>query len=719
MYTAAPFGVLIFIIYAALGTDEGNRFAIAAWTMVTFFIGALFSGLCGYFGMKVSILSNVRACAAAAKSSDLCLKTAFRGGAFNGILIVSLSLFGVSTVFAMARLIFPDRSIDHVPLILVGFGFGASFLALFAQLGGGIYTKAADVGADLAGKVEKSIPEDDPRNPAVVADLVGDNVGDCAGRGADLFESTAAENIGAMILGGTVAASCPGTDKAGYILFPLMVRAAGLFASSIATLLVEQKRKTKSVRVNEGTSDPLLSKKSAPLYSDELKGFDQAAAFEELCDRIHAEDHGEDEDGMWSLTRGYIWCLSIATHLLIVVSYLMLDVENKPRVWIMYACCGIVGIALSFAFVYLTDYYTGTNHKPVQSISRSGLQSGATVVIQGMAVGMESSALPSLCISIALVSSYWLGHSSGLGDDELTKVQAGIYGTACATMGMLVTVGYVLAMDTFGPITDNAGGIAEMSESDEQVRSRTDALDAVGNTTKALTKGYAVGSAGLATFLLFRAFLDEADHYMGHGTDIRVDFSVPEVFISGLLGAAMVFWFSSMALRAVGNAAQCVIDEVRRQFSEHPDIITGKEKPDYAICVSIVTAQALREMILPGVVVVLAPVVLGLSMRLLGLAEGNKTLAASCCAAFIICVTIGGILLGLFLNNAGGAWDNAKKLVRMLPGYSKESTQYKSTVIGDTVGDPCKDTAGPSLHVLVKLVSNVTLVLYPIFVSRA
>jgi len=374
-------------------------------------------------------------------------------------------------------------------------------------------------------------------------------------------------------------------------------------------------------------------------------------------------------------------------------------------------------------FVGVTDYYTGTRRGPVDKLARAAHQGHGVVVIQCLSIGLESTGIPALCISIGLVAAYWLGRSSGLGKDsplgeELAKDVAGIYGTAVQTMGMLMTVGFVLAMDTFGPISDNAGGIAEMSESGEDVRMRCDRLDAVGNTTKALTKGYAVGSAGLATFLLFRAYLDELVQYADDAALRVVDFSIPEVFVSGLMGVTLVFFFSSLALRAVGNAAQCVIQEVRRQLTDRPGIMDRSQKADYAACVTIVTQHALREMVLPGLLVVLTPIVLGLVMRGIGQASSRDTLGGTCLACFLMTATIGGLLMGLFLNNAGGAWDNAKKTVASDPRFpGKQSEDHKAAVTGDTVGDPCKDTAGPSLHVLVKLVSTVVLVLYPTFLK--
>jgi K(+)-stimulated pyrophosphate-energized sodium pump len=539
---------------------------------------------------------------------------------------------------------------QKIPFTIVGFGFGASFVALFAQLGGGIYTKAADVGADLVGKVEAGIPEDDPRNPAVIADLVGDNVGDCAGRGADLFESTAAENIGAMILG---VGLYPFFGLKG-ILFPLVARAFGLLASIIGVMIVKCR---------------------------------------------------EDEDPMRALNRGYYVTSILAALGFLAASYYMLQVDpskypEATSAWIYFFLCGVIGILMAQAFVYITQYYTEYKYRPVKEIAEASQTGPATNIITGVAVGLECTAAPVLVISAAILGAYFLGAASGVPN-------AGLFGTAVATMGMLGTAAYILAMDTFGPITDNAGGIIEMSGEPEAVRHKTDRLDAVGNTTKALTKGYAIGSAALAAFLLFSAYLDEVAHY---GTKLEsVNIAKPEVFVGGLIGAALVFLFSALAIRAVGKAAYYVINEVRRQFRENPGILQGTVKPDYARCVDIVTLGALKQMVLPGVIAVGTPVAAGLIFRMFGV-------GAEAVAALLMVGTIAGILMATFLNNSGGAWDNSKKFIETGAYGGKGSETHKAAVVGDTVGDPFKDTAGPSLHVLIKLLATITLVLAPLFV---
>jgi K(+)-stimulated pyrophosphate-energized sodium pump len=537
--------------------------------------------------------------------------------------------------------------------MIVGYGFGASFVALFAQVGGGIYTKAADVGADLVGKVEAGIPEDDPRNPAVIADLVGDNVGDCAGRGADLFESTAAENIGAMILGVFLYRyfGIPG------ILFPLVAGAFGLIASIIGVMTVKTR---------------------------------------------------EDADPMQALNRGFYITAFLALLGFAAACRWLLGspLQDAPDAWWHFLLCGIIGLLMSVAFLLITQYYTEYAYRPVRAIAEASQTGPATNIIQGIAVGLEATVLPVFAIGISIVASYYLGRSSGLVDDAGQPI-GGLFGTAIATMGMLGTVGYVLAMDTFGPITDNAGGIIEMSQQPESVRAITDRLDAVGNTTKALTKGYAIGSAALAAFLLFSAYLDEVFKYTGQR--VVVNIARPELFVAGLLGAMLVFWFSSLAIKAVGRAAYSVINEVRRQFKEKPGIMQGTDSPDYGRCVDIVTIGALKEMVAPGVLVVAFPIVVGLVFKTLGL-------GAEAVAAFLMVATIAGILMAIFFNTGGGAWDNAKKYIETGVYGGKRSDTHKASVVGDTVGDPFKDTAGPSLHVLVKLLSTITLVLAPLFI---
>ncbi|MBI3952293.1 MAG: sodium-translocating pyrophosphatase [Acidobacteria bacterium] len=642
--------LLIFVLYGFVRGHNPNDpvdspLELAVYITISFILGALCSGIAGNVGMYVSIRANIRTASAVRSSLNHALQIALRGGAVTGLFVVALSLLGVGGLFTVLTAV--GIAAEKVPFMIVGYGFGASFVALFAQLGGGIYTKAADVGADLVGKIEAGIPEDDPRNPAVIADLVGDNVGDCAGRGADLFESTAAENIGAMILGvGLVLHSGFGL---GAILFPLVVRAFGLIASIVGIMVVRVK---------------------------------------------------EEEDPMSALNRGYYVASVLAIIGFGLGSYWLLRSPEHPDAWIYFFGCGVVGIATAIAFVYITQYYTEYKYRPVKSIAEASQTGPATNIITGMSVAMECTAIPTIVISAAILGSYYLGLKSGV-------EHAGLFGTAVATMGMLGTAAYILAMDTFGPITDNAGGIVEMSQQPEEIRKKTDRLDAVGNTTKALTKGYAIGSAALAAFLLFSAYLDEVRHY---GVNlVSVDIAKPQVFVGGLLGAMLVFLFSALAIRAVGKAAYFVINEVRRQFKEKPGILAGKDKPDYGRCVDIVTVGALKEMVMPGVLAVAGPVAIGVIFRMFGV-------GAEAVAALLMIGTISGIILATLLNNGGGAWDNAKKYIETGIYGGKGSEAHKAAVVGDTVGDPFKDTAGPSLHVLIKLLSTITLVLAPLFV---
>ena len=615
---------------------------LAGYVAVSFILGAICSGIAGYVGMWIAIRANIRTAAASRSSVNLGLQIALRAGAVSGLFVVAMSLLGVGGLFVVLRLM--GIAAQKIPFLIVGYGFGASFVALFAQLGGGIYTKAADVGADLVGKVEAGIPEDDPRNPAVIADLVGDNVGDCAGRGADLFESTAAENIGAMILG---VALYPYFGIGG-VLFPLVVRAFGVLASIAGVCIVKTE---------------------------------------------------EEGDPMQALNKGYYLTTFLAALLFGLGCFWLLNTPQAPQAWLHFWGCGLIGLITAMLFVYITQYYTEYKYRPVRSIAESSQTGPATNVITGVAVGLESTALPVIVISIAIIASYALGKSSGVAN-------AGLFGTAVATMGMLGTAAYILAMDTFGPIADNAGGIIEMSQQPEEVRRKTDRLDAVGNTTKALTKGYAIGSAALAAFLLFAAYLDEIRNY---GLNLEVvNIAKPEVFVGGLLGAMLIFLFSALAIRAVGTAAFAVINEVRRQFREHPGILAGTEKPSYSQCVDIVAVESLKQMILPGLLVVGTPVVVGLVFKQLHI-------GAEAVAAMLMVGTIAGILMATVLNNAGGAWDNAKKYIETGAMGGKGSDTHKAAVVGDTVGDPFKDTAGPSLHVVIKLLSTVTLVLAPLF----
>ncbi|MEO6911689.1 MAG: sodium-translocating pyrophosphatase [Edaphobacter sp.] len=661
----------------------------AAKTVLSFLVGAVCSALAGYTGMYVSIRANIRTASAARGSLNKALQIALRGGAVTGLVVVALSLLGVGTLFLFFGGL---ENPQTVPYELVGFGFGASLVALFAQLGGGIYTKAADVGADLVGKVEAGIPEDDPRNPAVIADLVGDNVGDCAGRGADIFESTAAENVGAMILG---AALYPVFGVKG-ILFPLIVLAINLIASIVGVFVVKT---------------------------------------------------NETEDPMRALNRGFYVTSALALAGFAIAVYAMLDGPMVKPMWLL--GCGVVGLITSFLFVWITEYYTESRYRPVQSIAKASLTGPATNIISGLAVGMETPALPVVVISAALLLSYHFG-VLGLSDVAgITDYAKGIYGTALATMGMLSCAAYILAMDTFGPITDNAGGIIEMSNQPESIRERTDKLDSAGNTTKALTKGYAIGSASLAAFLLFSAYLEEikvivadkvhlAGGYMPPGWSFtNINLAQVPVFVGALLGAMLTYLFSSMAIKAVGRTAQMIVKDVRDQFKENPGIMEGTSKPDYGRCVHIVTGAALKEMVMPGLLVVCMPVAVGLIFRHFSasyqatseiFAPGTilpvpaiggipvNLAGAESVAGLLMVGTISGILLAMLMNNGGGAWDNAKKLIETGKYGGKKSEAHKASVVGDTVGDPFKDTAGPSLHVLIKLLATITLVLAPLFV---
>jgi K(+)-stimulated pyrophosphate-energized sodium pump len=635
---------------------------LALYVTISFLLGAISSGIAGYMGMWTSIRANIRVAAAATSSLNEALQIALRGGAVSGLFTVAMSLLGVGGLFAILAMLSPDGMAgdewsSRIPFLIVGYGFGASFVALFAQLGGGIYTKAADVGADLVGKVEAGIPEDDPRNPAVIADLVGDNVGDCAGRGADLFESTAAENIGAMILG-VLLFSVFGVAG---ILFPLVVGAFGLVASIVGVMVVRT---------------------------------------------------DEDADPMDALNRGFYVTAALVLVGITFACWWLLNPASAPDAWWHFVLCGVIGVVMSVAFVYITQYYTEYRYRPVLSIAEASRTGPATNIIAGIAVGMESTVMPVIAISLAIMSSYWLGQTSGLVDPTTGAATGGLFGTAVATMGMLGSAGYILAMDVFGPITDNAGGIVEMSRQPQEVRDKTDRLDAVGNTTKALTKGYAIGSAALAAFLLFSAYLDEVYNYTG--VRIAVDLSKPAVFVGALLGAMLVFWFSSLAISAVSKAASSVINEVRRQFAEKPGIMQGTDMPDYGRCVDIVTIGALKAMVLPGALVVIFPIVVGIVFKQFG--GPGDYLGAESVAALLMVGTIAGILMAGFLNNGGGAWDNAKKYIETGAHGGKKSEAHKAAVVGDTVGDPFKDTAGPSLHVLVKLLSTITLVLAPLFI---
>ena len=645
--TIGIIAVIVAVVIAVVGLlfedfEDYLNYKVA----IAFVIGAAFSILSGFIGMKVSVNSNIRTASAARGSLDAAFKTSFRGGAISGIAVSLLSLAGLFLVFYVYY-IWCDESMTTTLHSVVGYAFGASMAALFAQLGGGIYTKAADVGADLVGKVEAGIPEDDPRNPAVIADLVGDNVGDCAGRGADIFESTAAEIIGAMVIGLAIfniplAEFTFGANVANFVFFPLVLIAFGLIASLIGI----------------------------------------------FCVRLPSED----ADVIKALNLGYYITIALVIVALFLTTFLMFgDIENVK--WLYFAFAGLVGIALGLIIVYVTQYYTG-DHKPVKTIAEQSESGPATNVIMGLSVGLESTVLPVIFIGIALVASFLLGYYAVDGGSSIF----GLYGTAVATIAMLASSAFILAEDTFGPITDNAGGIAEMSELPEEVREITDKLDAVGNTTAAIGKGFAIGSAALTALALLVS-------YSAVSQISAIDLLDPIAVIGLFIGAMLPFLFSALTMNSVGKAANQMIEEVRRQFRADAGIMAGTSKPDYARCVDISTKAALHEMVLPAILAIVAPLAVGI---LLG-AEALGGMLAGAIAA--------GVLLAIMMANAGGAWDNAKKYVEEGHFGGKGSPTHAAAVIGDTVGDPFKDTSGPSINILIKLMTIVAVVFAPLFVQ--
>jgi K(+)-stimulated pyrophosphate-energized sodium pump len=645
--TIAIITVVIFVLlWVAL---PSGPFGVG--TAAAFLVGAVASLAAGYIAMDNATKANVRTVAAAKDfGAEKALKTAFYGGATMGMAVVGLSLLGVSFLFLLYGgydALFGTLTVDQAATLgrsaasgIVGMGFGASLIALFAQLGGGIYTKAADVGADLVGKVEAGIPEDDPRNPAVIADNVGDNVGDSAGRGADLFESATGENIGGMIIGGLISIA---TGNLIFLFFPLIARALGIFATLVGMPFVK------------------LSESEA-------------------------------KHPMKALRKGLMVTTIVAGILFFIASYFLLG-----SMYLFF--CLLAGLAASVAIDYITDYYTGRDRGPVIKIAKASETGSATNIITGFAVGLETTALPIVSLVIALLASFWFGTQFGaeIGIDPFI---GGIYGTTLATMGMLAVMGMVLALDGFGPIADNAAGIAEMS-GEGGAEATMEALDAVGNTTKALTKGFALGSALLAAQLLFQTYIEEVN--LQTGIAISIDISNPAVLVAGFIGAMMPFFFSSQAISAVGKAAGEMVAEVRRQFKEIPGIMEGTGKPEYGKAVDISTKSALRGMVVPALIVVVVPVIVGI------------LLGPEAVGALVIGATLSAVPLALLMNTGGGAWDNAKKYIEAGHFGGKNSPAHAAAVVGDTVGDPMKDTAGPSLHVLIKLLSTLSIVFIPLF----
>ncbi|MCL2550324.1 MAG: sodium-translocating pyrophosphatase [Methanimicrococcus sp.] len=587
---------------------------------IGFVFGALSSAAAGYIGMNVSVRSNVRTAAAAKNGLESALKVAFRGGAVTGLAVVGLSIIGVS----MFYIIYGD--VD----LVIGFGFGASLISLFARVGGGIYTKAADVGADIVGKVEAGIPEDDPRNPAVIADNVGDNVGDCAGMGADLFETYAVTLLASMLLGSLVLGSIPNA-----ILYPLMLGAAAIFITIISLFFVRL---------------------------------------------------GKDKKIMKALYKG----VAAATILSAVVFFFITQyLLGDYRFFI----AALVGMVITVLMVVFTEYYTSTKYRPVKDIAAASKTGAGTNVISGLSFGFESTALPVIAIVAGILISFLVVGGAA-------NATIGLYGIAVAAVAMLSTTGMIVALDCYGPITDNAGGIAEMSQQPESVREVTDELDAVGNTTKAVTKGYAIGSAALGALALFADYKLRVD--LGAGA-LSID--NPLVLVGLLIGGLLPFIFSSVTMRAVSKAAMKVVDEVRRQFREIPGIMDGSAKPEYGKCVDIVTSAALREMVIPGVLAIVVPVIVGI------------VFGAEALAGLLIGIIVVGLMLAMTLNNAGGSWDNAKKLIESGLYGGKGSEAHKAAVVGDTVGDPAKDTSGPGLNALIKVVNMIAILFATLFVS--
>jgi len=616
--------ILAVIIFIALPNEN----SLNAKTTIGFLAGAVSSALAGYIGMNVSVRANVRTANKAKEGVKEAMDVAFKGGAVTGMAVVGLALLGTSGFFILFGA--KPESVDMV----IGFGFGASLISLFARVGGGIFTKAADVGADLVGKVEAGIPEDDPRNAGVIADNVGDNVGDCAGMGADLFETYVVTALAAMLLGGLVINQFPNA-----ILFPLMLGSAAIVASIIAVFFVKI---------------------------------------------------GDDQNIMKALYKGVA-----AAAVISLVSFYFINDMLMGDIRFFYSA--LIGTTIMVMMVVITEYYTSVSYRPVKSIAASSQTGAGTNIITGLSVGLESTFVPVLVIAFGILGAYYVGGGFVPGQEII-----GLYSIAIAAAAMLSTTGIIVALDSYGPITDNAGGIAEMANLPEKTRKITDALDSVGNTTKAVTKGYAIGSAGLGAMALFADYT----HKVGLMENPHLlSLSNPLVVVGLFIGGLLPFLFSAVTMKAVGKAAFEVVNEVRRQFREIPGIMEGTAKPEYGKCVDIVTRAAIREMALPGVMAIGVPLAVGMIL-------GKEALAG-----MLIGIIVVGLLMALMMSNGGGAWDNAKKYIEDGAYGGKGSEAHKAAVVGDTVGDPFKDTSGPALNALIKVVNMIAILFSAMFIN--